>query len=59
MSNITKGLNESNTIYLNASGSRLIDAEWIKYTWEAVGGENVEAINGTLEEDWYAESALY
>jgi len=54
MTNITKGLNISNTIWLVASGSRKIDAEYIKYIWEPVGGGNSEAINGALSEDWYA-----
>lgn len=54
MTNITKGLNENNLIYLYSSGSRSIEAEYIKYTWEPVGGGNNEAINGALSEDWYA-----
>lgn len=54
MAIITKGLNESNMIYLSVGGSRQIVAEYIKYIWEPVGGGNSEAINGALTEDWYA-----
>ena len=61
MADITKGLNESNTIWLKAGDAVSeygVIAEKVEYTWESVGGKTEESIDGALSENWHSERLL-
>ena len=61
MADITKGLNELNTIWLkagDAASERSVIAEKVEYAWEPVGGKTEESIDGVLSENWHSERLL-